>query len=49
LGVVKPGRMALITGSSHVLIGQSDKPISGAGFFGAFIDAVVPGQYTVEG
>ncbi len=49
LGVVKPGRMALITGSSHVLIGQSDKPISGAGFFGAFTDAVVPGQYTVEG
>ncbi len=49
LGVVKPGRMALITGSSHVLIGQSDRPISGPGFFGAFTDAVVPGQYTVEG
>ncbi len=49
LGVVTPGRMALITGSSHVLSGQSDQPISGAGFFGAFTDAVVPGQYTVEG
>lgn len=49
LGVVQPGRMALITGSSHVLIGQSDDPISGVGFFGAFTDAVVPGQYTVEG
>ena len=49
LGVVQPGRMALITGSSHVLIGQSDRPISGEGFFGAFTDAVVPGQYTVEG
>lgn len=48
-GVVKPGRMALITGSSHVLVGQSDQPISGEGFFGAFTDAVVPDQYTVEG
>jgi len=49
LGVVSPGRMALITGSSHVLIGQIDQQISGDGFFGAFTDAVVPGQYTVEG
>jgi FGGY-family pentulose kinase len=49
LGVVSPGRMALITGSSHVLIGQTDEQISGDGFFGAFTDAVVPGQYTVEG
>ena len=49
LGVVTPGRMALITGSSHVLSGQSDRPVSGEGFFGAYTDAVVPGQYTVEG
>jgi FGGY-family pentulose kinase len=49
LNVVKPGRMALITGSSHVLIGQTDQAISGSGFFGAYTDAVVPGQYTVEG
>ena len=49
LGVVTPGRMALITGSSHVLSGQSDRPLSGEGFFGAYTDAVVPGQYTVEG
>lgn len=49
LGVVTPGRMALITGSSHVLSGQSEQPISGAGFFGAYTDAVIAGQYTVEG
>ncbi|MFZ0088180.1 MAG: FGGY-family carbohydrate kinase [Solirubrobacteraceae bacterium] len=49
LGVVQPGRMALITGSSHVLSGQSEDPISGRGFFGAFTDAVIPGQYTLEG
>ncbi|MFO8076271.1 MAG: FGGY-family carbohydrate kinase [Actinomycetota bacterium] len=49
LNVVKPGKMALITGSSHVLIGQHDKPVSGTGFWGAYPHAVVPGQYTVEG
>jgi len=49
LGAVSPRRLALITGSSHVLIGQTDRQISGDGFFGAFTDAVVPGQYTVEG
>ncbi|WP_040157494.1 FGGY-family carbohydrate kinase [Nigerium massiliense] len=49
LGVVKPGKMALITGSSHVFTGQTDKPIHGKGFFGAYTDGVAPGQYTVEG
>lgn len=49
LNVVEPGKMALITGSSHVLIGQSDHEASGQGFFGAYTDAVIPGQYTVEG
>ncbi|MGA4508181.1 FGGY-family carbohydrate kinase [Propionibacteriaceae bacterium G1746] len=49
LGVVTPGKMALITGSSHVLTGQSADPIHGAGFFGSYTDGVVKGQYTVEG
>ncbi|MGO1510182.1 MAG: FGGY-family carbohydrate kinase [Actinomycetales bacterium] len=49
LGVVAPGKMALITGSSHVFIGQTDQPISGEGFFGGYTDSVMPGQYTVEG
>ena len=49
LGVLAPGSMALITGSSHVLTGQSDTEIHGEGFFGAYSDAVMPGQYTVEG
>ena len=49
LNVLTPGRMALITGSSHVLTGQTDKAISGEGFFGAYTDGVIPGQYTVEG
>jgi len=49
LGVVTPGRMALITGSSHVMSGQICEEVHGEGFFGAYTDAVIPGQYTVEG
>jgi FGGY-family pentulose kinase len=49
LNVVTPGKMAYITGSSHVLSGQADHALSGEGFFGAYTDAIVPGQYTVEG
>ena len=49
LGVVNPGKVALITGSSHVLSGQSAKALHGPGFFGGYTDGVVPGQYTVEG
>ncbi len=49
LNVLTPGKMAFITGSSHVMAGQAADPIHGAGFFGAYTDAVVPGQYTVEG
>ena len=48
LGVVEPGTMALITGSSHVMIGQAAEPIYGQGFWGAYTDAMIPGQYTVE-
>jgi FGGY-family pentulose kinase len=48
LGVVEPGKIALITGSSHVMIGQSAEPIHDPGFWGAYTDAMIPGQYTVE-
>lgn len=48
LGVVEPGRLALITGSSHVMIGQSASPLHAPGLWGAYTDAIVPGQYTVE-
>lgn len=49
LGVVDPGKIALITGSSHVITGQSPNEAYGIGFFGGFTDSVVKGQYTVEG
>jgi FGGY-family pentulose kinase len=48
LGVVEPGRLALITGSSHVMIGQSAAPIHGRGIWGAYTGAMIRGQYTVE-
>ena len=48
LGVTEPGKLALITGSSHAMIGQVAEPIHGQGFWGAYTDAMIPGQYTVE-
>jgi FGGY-family pentulose kinase len=48
LGVVEPGKMALITGSSHVIIAQTSEPIHDPGFWGAYTAAMIPGQYTVE-
>jgi FGGY-family pentulose kinase len=49
LGVVAPGSMALITGSSHLHLLQSNEPQYTDGLFGAYTDAVMPGQFTVEG
>lgn len=49
LNVVAPGRAALITGSSHLHLAQTDAPSYASGMFGAYTDAVVKGQYTIEG
>jgi FGGY-family pentulose kinase len=49
MNVLAPGKIALITGSSHAIFGESAEAIHGPGFFGAFTDAVVPGLYLVEG
>jgi ribulokinase len=49
LDVLTPGRAALITGSSHLHLGQTTCPSYAPGMFGAYTDAVVPGQYTIEG
>ena len=48
LGLTAPGKMAFITGSSHVMIGQTAEPIHGQGFWGTYRDAMIPGQYTIE-
>lgn len=49
LNVLRPGKLAFITGSSHLHLGQSAQPLHATGIFGAYTDAVLPGQYTVEG
>lgn len=49
LGVAQPGQLALITGSSHLQFGVTDKPIQGPGIWGAYPDAVYPGRYIIEG
>jgi FGGY-family pentulose kinase len=49
LDVLAPGRVALITGSSHLQLAQTSTPTYAPGMFGAYTDAVVPGQYTIEG
>lgn len=49
LDVLTPGKAALITGSSHLQLTQSATPSHAKGLFGAYTDAVVPGQYTLEG
>jgi FGGY-family pentulose kinase len=49
LDVLRPGKLAFITGSSHVCLGQSATPLHARGIFGAYTDALLPGQYTVEG
>lgn len=49
LGVVEAGAMALITGSSHLQLGLSERPLHGPGIWGSYADAVVPGLHLVEG
>ena len=49
LNVLAPGQAALITGSSHLHLAQAAAPTYAPGMFGAYTDAVVPGQYTLEG
>lgn len=49
LGVVRPGRLALITGSSHLQLGLSPRALHGKGMWGSYADAVIPGLHVVEG
>ena len=48
LGVVSPGKLALITGSSHVMLAQSPTPVHAQGLWGSYTDAVIEGEYTLE-
>lgn len=48
LGMVRPGMVALITGSSHVMLAQSDRALYTPGIWGAYYNAIIPNQYTLE-
>ena len=49
LGVTEPGELALITGSSHLHIGVSEREAHKAGVWGTYRDTVYPGKYIIEG
>ena len=49
LGVLEAGQMALLTGSSHLHLGLTDRKFHGAGIWGTYTDALLPGLSIVEG
>jgi len=49
INALKPGTIALITGSSHLLIGITEREIHARGLFGSFPDALLPGLEVLEG
>jgi len=48
MGVLAPGALALITGTSTCQLAQSPGPVFGAGLWGPFEDAVIRGEWTLE-
>lgn len=49
LGVSQPGQLCLITGSSHLQFGVTEKPFHASGMWGAYADIVYPNRYIIEG
>ena len=49
IGVVRPGELGVVMGSSNVLAGLSDVELHVPGIFGSFPDAIIPGLHLVEG
>lgn len=49
LGAVRPGDLALITGSSHLHLGVAPAPVHAPGLWGSYADCVVEGRHVVEG
>ena len=45
----RPGKLTLITGSSHIHIAQFEQTMHKKGMWGAYTDAIVPGLYMAEG
>jgi FGGY-family pentulose kinase len=48
INALKPGTIALITGSSHLQLGISDREIHARGLFGSYPDAIIPGFQVIE-
>jgi ribulokinase len=49
LGVVNPGDLGVVMGSSNVLVGLSEREFHRPGILGTFPDAALPGLQLVEG
>ncbi len=49
LGVVEPGDLGIVTGSSNVLSALASEEVHFPGSFGSFPDALIPGLSLVEG
>jgi FGGY-family pentulose kinase len=49
LAVTRPGRMALVMGSSTCHMALSDRPIFGTGVWGPYPDALLRGTWVLEG
>jgi L-ribulokinase len=47
-GIIKPGKMMLIIGTSSVQAALSERPYSGRGIMGGVRDAIIPGYYALE-
>ena len=49
MGVARPGKVGLITGSSHLVMTLVEKPKYAKGYFGPYRDAVIKDLYLAEG
>ena len=49
LGATRPGDLALITGSSHLLLGVTEGAVHAPGIWGSYADCVQAGRHVVEG
>lgn len=49
LNAVDNGKMALITGSSHLHVALIDEEMHSKGMWGTYPDAIIPGKHMIEG
>jgi ribulose kinase len=49
LGVINPRQLALITGSSHLQLAVTDRPMFSRGWWGPYEDCVYKGSFVIEG